>query len=122
METLYFKRALLNPIRYPLFAWKLFSHKVCRWLFPWTGALGLIGLLMLATRYPQLTILAAIAIAAVGVSVIAWIVSDRLRLPSVLQLAAFSLFANLAVLHASIRALHGDQDATWEPTRRESVK
>ena len=35
METLFFKRPLLNPFRYPLFAWMLFSHKVCRWLAPW---------------------------------------------------------------------------------------
>ena len=38
METLWFKRALLNPIRYGAFSWMLFSHKVCRWLLPWTAS------------------------------------------------------------------------------------
>jgi cellulose synthase/poly-beta-1,6-N-acetylglucosamine synthase-like glycosyltransferase len=122
METLYHKRALLNPFRYPLFAWKLFSHKVCRWLFPWTVLLGLAGLFLLAFRSWQLALIAAIAVGSIAISVAAWSVSDRFRLPAVLQLAAFSLFANLAVLHASLRALHGDQDATWEPTRRDTMK
>jgi cellulose synthase/poly-beta-1,6-N-acetylglucosamine synthase-like glycosyltransferase len=121
METLFFKRALLNPLRNPLFAWKLFSHKVCRWLFPWTAVAGFLGLIMLATRYPQLAVAAALALLLVGISVAAWALSDRFRLPAPLQLAAFTLFANLAVLHASLRALHGDQDATWEPTRRDTV-
>ncbi|PYO43843.1 MAG: glycosyltransferase family 2 protein, partial [Gemmatimonadetes bacterium] len=31
LATLTHKRALLNPLRYGVFAWMLFSHKVCRW-------------------------------------------------------------------------------------------
>lgn len=122
METLSHKRALLNPFRYPLFAWKLFSHKVCRWLFPWTALAGFVGLMMLATRYAPAAWLTAITSLFLVTSVVTWIVSDRVRLPALLQLAAFSVFSNLAVLHASLRALHGDQDATWEPTRREPLR
>jgi cellulose synthase/poly-beta-1,6-N-acetylglucosamine synthase-like glycosyltransferase len=122
METLLHKRALLNPFRYPLFAWKLFSHKVCRWLFPWTALAGLVGLLLLATRFQSLALIAALALVFLAVTVVAWSLSDRLHLPAPLQLAVFSVFANLAVLHASLRALHGNQDATWEPTRREVIR
>src|SRR5207245_7881979 len=37
LATLTHKRALLNPLRYGVFAWMLFSHKVCRWLVPGAG-------------------------------------------------------------------------------------
>ena len=32
---------MLNPFRYGIFAWQLFSHKLCRWLVPFAmiGAL-----------------------------------------------------------------------------------
>src|SRR5947207_8718962 len=34
LRTLWALRALLNPLRYGVFAWMLWSHKVCRWLVP----------------------------------------------------------------------------------------
>ena len=40
--ALYDKRNLLNPFRYPLFAWQLMSHKVLRYL----AFLPLVGLLV----------------------------------------------------------------------------
>src|SRR5690606_20548001 len=48
METLYFKRALLNPFSYGVFSWMLFSHKVSRWFAPWAALIGLGGGLLLA--------------------------------------------------------------------------
>jgi cellulose synthase/poly-beta-1,6-N-acetylglucosamine synthase-like glycosyltransferase len=119
METLLYKRALLNPFRFPGFAWKLFSHKVCRWLLPWTALAGFVGLALLATRYSAAAWLTTITAAVLAIAVVAWMVSDRVRLPAPMQLLAFAVFSNLAVVHASLRAVHGDQDATWEPTRRE---
>src|SRR5690606_41489077 len=32
LETLWFKRHLLNPLRHGRFAWMLWSHKLIRWL------------------------------------------------------------------------------------------
>jgi hypothetical protein len=122
METLYHKRALLNPFGHGRFAWMLFSHKVCRWLVPWTAVAGLAGLLILATQSAGVALIAAATLAGLAVAVVAWAVSDRVRLPAPLQLASFVVFGNLAALHASLRALHGKQDATWEPTRREPAK
>ena len=43
LGTLQFKRHLLNPLRYGLFAPLLFSHKLCRWLFQLTLPLLVIG-------------------------------------------------------------------------------
>jgi hypothetical protein len=39
-------------------------------------------------------------------------------MPRLVSLAAFGIAANLAVLNAFWRVLHGHQDHVWEPTRR----
>src|SRR3989441_5638657 len=52
IETLVFKRHLLNPVRFGLFAWILASRKVCRWLIPHVGVLALPALLWLAATVP----------------------------------------------------------------------
>lgn len=69
--ALYDKRSLLNPLRYPMFAWQLISHKALRYL----AFLPLVGLLIFNAlvfvqqgSYGGLLILqvAAYALAAVG--------------------------------------------------------
>src|SRR5207245_7635393 len=40
LRTLWHKRSLLSPRRHGVFAWMLWSHKVCRWLTPWMGLIA----------------------------------------------------------------------------------
>src|SRR5690606_34322799 len=103
-----------------VFAWMLFSHKVCRWLLPWAGLLGFAGLALLAPANPLAAWGFAGAVGFLALAGAAWVLSDRVRLPGVLQLAAFALMGNLTALHATVRALAGSQQARWEPTRREA--
>src|SRR2546427_5359101 len=58
VQTLYYKRHLLNPARYGLFAWMLFSHKLCRWLVPWAlaVALGSLALLSIGTPWARVAL------------------------------------------------------------------
>lgn len=114
METLWHLRALLNPLRYGAFAWMLWSHKVCRWAVPWALAAGLGGVLVLAPGEPWAR--AAALLAAGGCVAAALGARWPSRRP--LALAAFAAMGNLAALHATLRALRGDREATWEPTRR----
>jgi cellulose synthase/poly-beta-1,6-N-acetylglucosamine synthase-like glycosyltransferase len=118
IRTLAHKRSLLNPFRHPLFAWKLFSHKVCRWIVPWAGLLGAIGIVGMAAHSPvalAVAILCGVGLVLAGGS---WLLSDRVHLPGPLQLAAYALSGNIAAMHALLRAVRGGRDATWEPTRR----
>lgn len=121
METLLHNRALLDTSEYGTFAWKLFSHKICRWFVPVSAVLGLIGLVILA----QEMTLARLALALVAVvSMVAatgflW-PSDR-ALPRPISIVSFAAAANLAVLHALFRVVHGHEDHVWEPTRRSTV-
>src|SRR5205823_14511280 len=71
LRTLWALRALLNPLRYGLFAWMLWSHKLCRWLVPWAALLtvGAVGVLAPDAAWARAALGAAggvLALAAVG--------------------------------------------------------
>ena len=118
METLGHQRHLMNPFRYPLFAWKLLSHKVARWLMPATAPLGVVGLLLLAiheawARWALLAVCVVLTVALVG-----YHLARSRPLPRPLSLIAFGVTANVAVIRAAVRYVFGHEDHIWEPTRR----
>jgi glycosyltransferase involved in cell wall biosynthesis len=122
METLYANRELLDPSRHGAFAWKLFSHKVCRWLVPLSTLPAVIGLVILAPahRWSAALLVAAGVTAALAVIGANW--PDGRPLPRWLPTSVLGgLAANLAVLHAAWRFVHGHEDHIWEPTRRPHV-
>jgi cellulose synthase/poly-beta-1,6-N-acetylglucosamine synthase-like glycosyltransferase len=123
METLGYKRHLLNPFREGVFAWMLFSHKVCRWLIP-VAALSLwVGLLILAFLRPSMPAVGVLG-AGLGLGLgLAWAGlrrPDEKPLPRLLSLVAFAVLSNVAILRAWVRAFRGAGHAVWEPTRRKS--
>ena len=122
METLIHWRHLLNPFRWGGFAWMLCSHKVCRWLVPWAGAMALVGLAMLATQLAWARWVLLAAVAGIALGAIGWLWPERRRMPRVVSLPAFALSANVAALVSSIKALRGQGSPVWEPTRREAVQ
>src|SRR5205823_8269957 len=121
LRTLWALRALLNPLRYGVFAWMLWSHKVCRWLVPGAVlvALGALGSLALGTPWARAALGAAcggVALAGVG-----WWWPARREgrpVPRCFALPAYAVSANIAALHAWLLALSGVGTAVWEPTRR----
>lgn len=125
METLLYKRRLLNPFSHGAFAWMLFSHKVCRWLIP-PAALTvlLVAAIALPLRYPSWPValaLPALAALGVGVFAVAWRWPAGKPMPSVVEVPAYVLGGNLAAVEAWLRVAHGDRNPVWEPTRRETA-
>jgi len=118
MQTLLFKRALLNPLRFGLYSWMLASHKVCRWLLPWAGVLALLALAVLSLQQTWALVLFSLALLVMALGAGAWAFGGHRALPRLLAVPAFLLMANVAVLHATIRTLRGRSDAVWDPTRR----
>jgi glycosyltransferase involved in cell wall biosynthesis len=119
METLYFNRELLNPFVHGAFAWKLWSHKVCRWLVPISGVPAAVGLGLIAFANPATswTLAGVGAVAALAVAGATW--PDERPVPSWLPSSVLGILsANLAVVHSAWRFVHGHQDHVWEPTRR----
>jgi glycosyltransferase involved in cell wall biosynthesis len=118
VETLIHHQHLLDPTRYGRFAWKLLSHKVCRWLVPPSVIVGAIGLALLAAdhAWAWAGLLAGIAVAGLAAAGALWPASRPL--PRAISILTFAVAANVAVIHALVRVMHGHEDHVWEPTRR----
>jgi len=121
LATLWYKRALLNPFRYGMFAVMLASHKLVRWLVYAALPLGIIGLLLLAPSHPAAIALLAAAAAGAGLGMIGVRWSRRAPPPRPVALAAFAWASALAGVVAWRDALAGRRRAVWEPTRRPEV-
>jgi hypothetical protein len=119
MRTLWYKRKLMNPLRHPVFAWMLLSHKVARWSLPWAA---MAGLAFLAPSMPWARALLGAGAVVLALGAVGWSLAERRRLPKVLSAPAFLLAGNVAAAHAFLRVIGGGHDALWEPTRREVVK
>lgn len=120
METLYASRELLNPEHHGVFAWKLISHKVFRWLVPHSALLGFVGVLLLARQSWFAALLSVLGVAMVATALVVAKLPAGVRVPRVLSVIAFGLSANAAVLNASWRFVVGHEDHIWEPTRRDT--
>jgi cellulose synthase/poly-beta-1,6-N-acetylglucosamine synthase-like glycosyltransferase len=120
LATLTYKRHLLNPFRHGLFAWKLFSHKLARWLVPVTAPLMLVGLSILVLTsegvLPVYLLLGGLIAVLVGLG--AMRASKRENAPALLTSLGYIFAANLAGIAAWGQFIRGTRSAIWEPTRR----
>jgi len=108
---------MLNPFRYGIFAWQLFSHKLCRWLVPFAMIGALISNLVLATQFPlyRAVLLGQVLFyaAASAYAVFHWMPQS-----SVFRLPSFFVLVNLSILDAWMRYFRGDRVFRWEPSKR----
>ncbi|MGE3524883.1 MAG: glycosyltransferase [Gemmatimonadales bacterium] len=118
LETLWYKRHLLNPRRHGVFAWMLASHKLTRWLVFLTLPVALTGLLLLAVVSGIGRLLIVLAVVAGLVASVGYRVSERRKLPRPVAMITFLYSAMLAGFMAWVKALRGERNPIWEPTRR----
>jgi glycosyltransferase involved in cell wall biosynthesis len=108
-------RRLLNPLRYPLFAWQLVSHKVCRWLVPFAMIAAFISNALLAVpgNAPVYPLLFGVQLGFYMAAVVGLATGSRsLRLP------AYFVVVNFAILSAWMRYARGERMTTWNPSER----
>ena len=118
LETLWYKRHLLNPSRHGRFAFMLFSHKLCRWLVPPSLLAGAAGLALLAsTSRPGASLFLAVTMA-FAASIVARYMPRLSRHLGALALLNYVLMATIAGLVAWWEVLRQQREAMWEPTRR----
>jgi cellulose synthase/poly-beta-1,6-N-acetylglucosamine synthase-like glycosyltransferase len=118
LQTLWFKRHLLNPFRYGLFAWMLCSHKLVRWLLFPAVPLAVLALAYLSLHHPLALALLLAALGGAGLGAFALRASEGRALPKVVTLSGFVLASHVAGVQAWIKAIRGENQAIWEPTRR----
>jgi cellulose synthase/poly-beta-1,6-N-acetylglucosamine synthase-like glycosyltransferase len=118
LETLWYLRHLLNPFRFGRFAWMLWSHKATRWLGFLAAPLGVAGLIVLAPE----SILARIALALVAAGALcgaaAFLWPRNRAIPRIVASAGYLVGGTVAAIVAWGKALRGERNPIWEPTRR----
>jgi glycosyltransferase involved in cell wall biosynthesis len=108
---------LLNPFKYGLFSWQLFSHKLCRWMVPF-ALIGAFVSNLLLTSYSVFYLWTFIlqfvfyALAFGGVWMTPFSRKYFLKIPS------FFVLVNLSILMAWCRYILGERLLTWEPSQR----
>lgn len=118
IDTLLFRRRLLDPMEYGSFSWKLLSHKVARWLVPVSALPAAVGLALLAPTEVWAAVCLALAILVLLVAVVGAVWPVGRTVPRPISIITFATAANLAVVHAVLRVMFGHEDHLWEPTRR----
>jgi cellulose synthase/poly-beta-1,6-N-acetylglucosamine synthase-like glycosyltransferase len=123
IRTLHYKAHLMNPAVHGLFAWMLFSHKLCRWLVPWALLISLAIVMAMAGAGEMWARWAFSAVAAGGiVAAVGWKLAGSGTPPRLVGMATFALASNIAALNAWFRVLGGARDPIWEPTRRKAIE
>ena len=111
---------LLNPFRYGLFSWQLFSHKLCRWLVPFTLVTMLTCNLLLAgsNSFYQATL--CLQVLFYGAGVIGWVFPNLIR-AGIGKIPTFFIVVNASIVHAWYRYVRGDRIVGWQPSERSSL-
>ncbi len=116
MATLKRFTHLLNPVRHPLPAFVLWSHKLARWLVPVALIVMLVASLLLASSSSYYFLLFAGQVGFYGVAVLERI---GVSMPGG-RVVAYFVIANVAILQAAWYFLRGERWEIWEPTQRQS--
>ena len=117
ISTLFYHRALMNPLRYGGFAFMLISHKLLRWLPYLLAPVAYVALVVLAIE----SVGARVLLGIVSAGLVAGAVGIQRRntaLPRLIALAGFVVAVCSAGFFAWWAAIRQTQMATWEPTPR----
>lgn len=117
MAAIAHKPSVLNPFKFGLFAFEVFSHKIMRWLAPWFQLTLFISNLLVWQEHILFTLLLAGQIAFYTLAIIGWL-SKSLRTNNLVKLPFFFMQVNIAIAHASLQFLTGKRITKWEPSKR----
>lgn len=117
LTALFGNAGLLNPLRYPAFAFILWSHKLMRWLAPLPMLACLFAAWTLrAELLYSLALWGQLVLYAAAVAGLLWPrLAERV---GIVRLSAFFVLVNVAALQALALWLAGSRVEVWQPTRR----
>lgn len=118
LRALWRHKGLLNPLRFGLFSFFLFSHKVARFLVPIFLIAAFAALVLLAPVHPAYLVAAAV----VSLGVVAALKASRQRTPwslpvRLLRTMGVFLTINAAVLEGWWTFLRGRREVVWQHER-----
>jgi hypothetical protein len=117
IHALICERRLLNPWRYGLFAWQLWSHKLLRYASPFLWLIALGANIALASMHRFYSALLVCQIAVILAGVVGFALQSRLTKLGVLGRPYYFLLTNIASFLAALRYARGERMVTWKPLR-----
>jgi cellulose synthase/poly-beta-1,6-N-acetylglucosamine synthase-like glycosyltransferase len=121
LKTVWYRRTLLNPLRYGFYSLMVFSHKLCRWLVPVALAVGTLATVGLAFDDMRAVPFALAATLVLLLAAAGWLWPETRVVPRALSVPAYGVMANVAALHGWMNLLLDRGSAAWSPTRREPM-
>jgi len=116
--TVFFRNfEFLNPIRYGLFSYEYFCHKLLRWLVPLFLFVALAANAVLCLNSAVYTVILLFHIAFYSIALGGWLAKSPLSSP-VLKIPIYFVTVNTAILVAWWRYIKGNRMVMWAPSER----
>ena len=116
LRGLFLCREILNPFRYPSYAWGLISHKLLRWLVPYfLIVIFIINLSLLEQPFYLLTFIFQISFYTLAFGGFLW--QKKSKSPRILGIPCSFCLVNFAALVGVFRFISGEKSGKWQPTR-----
>ena len=117
INALICERRFLNPWRYGLFAWQLWSHKLLRYASPFLWLIALGANVALAPKHLFYTALLACQLIVILAGALGFALQSRLAKLGMLSQPYYFLLTNIASFLAALRYMKGERMVTWKPLR-----
>jgi cellulose synthase/poly-beta-1,6-N-acetylglucosamine synthase-like glycosyltransferase len=117
INALICERRFLNPWRYGLFAWQLWSHKLLRYASPFLWLIAFGANLALAPKHPLYAALLGCQVAVVLAGTVGFALQSRLAKLGMLSRPYYFLLTNVASFLGALRYARGERMVTWKPLR-----
>jgi hypothetical protein len=108
---------VLNPLRFGVFAFQVWSHKVMRWLVPWFLLGLLVSSISLSSEHRFYALALYLQLIGYGI-VIAAHFARSMRQMGLVRIAYYFVQANVALAHAGLSFMSGRRIVVWEPSVR----
>lgn len=118
LHALWYMKHLLNPLKFKIFAWQLFSHKALRY-FVWAFMLLVFIMNLFLFNYGQIYALMMYLQIIFYILVILGVISEKrdFRIKKITYIPYYFFLVNLSSAIAFIRFLKRDNTVIWQPRK-----
>ena len=109
-------RAILNPLRYPFYAWGLTSHKLLRWMVPYF-LIGILGINLMLMKYPVYRLIMGLQAAFYTLALAGYFWQKKGGAPKIAGIPFSFCLINLAALVGVGGFVMGKKAGRWQPVR-----
>jgi cellulose synthase/poly-beta-1,6-N-acetylglucosamine synthase-like glycosyltransferase len=117
ISALITERQFLNPWRYGLFAWQLWSHKLLRYASPFLWLIAIGANIALASRNLIYALLLVCQVAVILAGGVGFALQSRFARLGMLSAPYYFLLTNISSFLAALRYFRGERMVTWKPLR-----